>query len=479
MRIDLTATAAAPAASRSTDRRPRMGAVLAIAVMAFGSPSLTGLTRAAAAGETAADSASEMTLEIAPEEGAVAQAAPGDVPAAGGGVEIAPQPSRVAAAGTTPPEPTLGLMDYKLDRGDRVRVRFFNRFDREDLNGDYTIGDNGQLRLPKLGLIQAAGRTTAEIEAAIRDLLTSRKERPGTFTVDVVQTRPIFVTGLANRPGAYAFASGYTVLNAVSLAGGLYRSASSPEAEAVKESGRSNEYKKRLEEQLAKRARFQAQRGSRDIIMPAELKRLNPDSAGDVIEQEQAILDDLRQEKGDRRSNLQQIISLTQKEIAGHQRELSATSGRIGSREQEVRTLTRLYKRGLLKQERLDTVLQGLDSVRRDRALTSADLARARTTLARAKLELKELELVNGSTLGEKIATADAEISRLKKQIDDAGRVVTTLKQMSGIAAQDAKATYRIVRRGTNGGMTTIQANEGTPLQPGDIVDIAIRTAGG
>jgi protein involved in polysaccharide export with SLBB domain len=48
-------------------------------------------------------------------------------------------------------------------------VRFFDRFDREDLNGDYVLGEHGQLRLPRIGIFAARNKTTTELEQQLRE----------------------------------------------------------------------------------------------------------------------------------------------------------------------------------------------------------------------------------------------------------------------------------------------------------------------
>ena len=113
--------------------------------------------------------------------------------------------------------------NYLLDTGDRLNIRFYDRYDRDDLNGDYVIGESGQLRLPRVGAFNARRKTPAQLERDIRQVLEGRGEKLGYFSVDVSRCRPFYIVGLVDRPGSYPFSPGFTVLHAISTAGGLYR----------------------------------------------------------------------------------------------------------------------------------------------------------------------------------------------------------------------------------------------------------------
>ncbi len=123
---------------------------------------------------------------------------------------------------------TLVDENYRLGGGDRLRILFYDRYDRDDLNGEYVIGESGQLRLPRIGEFDARDKTRMELEREIRAVAGNRRERLGYFSIDIVQCRPFYVAGLVNRPGAYPYVPGYTVLHALTVAGGLYRSGAEP-----------------------------------------------------------------------------------------------------------------------------------------------------------------------------------------------------------------------------------------------------------
>ncbi|WP_135468112.1 polysaccharide biosynthesis/export family protein [Crenalkalicoccus roseus] len=119
-----------------------------------------------------------------------------------------------------PPLPeTTAPTTYRLGPDDRVRVTVFND---PRLTGEFRVSDAGTLALPLVGTVQAAGRTTSEVEAAIAQEMRQRGLfRDPNVAVEVTQYRPIFVLGMVERGGQFAYQPGMTVLTAVAVAGGF------------------------------------------------------------------------------------------------------------------------------------------------------------------------------------------------------------------------------------------------------------------
>ncbi len=95
-------------------------------------------------------------------------------------------------------------------------------FEEPRLSGGFRVSDTGTLSLPLLGVVPAAGATTAEV----RDRLDAEIRRRGFLeqprtAVEVVAYRAVFVLGEVERAGAFAWQPGLTTLGAVALAGGF------------------------------------------------------------------------------------------------------------------------------------------------------------------------------------------------------------------------------------------------------------------
>ncbi|WP_428395460.1 polysaccharide biosynthesis/export family protein [Lichenicoccus sp.] len=125
-----------------------------------------------------------------------------------------------------PPLPPESSAAYHLGAGDELRVITAGE---DQLSGDFHVSDAGNIAMPMLGVIKAAGMTPDQLSQEITQESESREilKNPS-VSVEVVNYRPIFVLGEVNKPGQYPYQPGMTVLTAVSVAGGFtYRAVES------------------------------------------------------------------------------------------------------------------------------------------------------------------------------------------------------------------------------------------------------------
>jgi polysaccharide export outer membrane protein len=107
---------------------------------------------------------------------------------------------------------------YTLDAGDRLRVIVFGQ---DSLSNSYGVDGAGRISMPLIGLIDARGRTTHQLQAAIEGRLRAGFLREPRVSVEVEQYRPFFVLGEVNTSGQYPFVNQMTVQMAVAIAGGF------------------------------------------------------------------------------------------------------------------------------------------------------------------------------------------------------------------------------------------------------------------
>ena len=124
----------------------------------------------------------------------------------------------------TPPSPVQIHSSYTLGPNDGVRVWVIesNEIPTEPLR----IESSGYINVPMAGRFRAAGLTTEELEAEITQRLR-RVVRDPTVSVTVTefQSRPVSVLGAVNQPGVQQLRGPKTLLEVLSLAGGLRRDA--------------------------------------------------------------------------------------------------------------------------------------------------------------------------------------------------------------------------------------------------------------
>ena len=363
--------------------------------------------------------------------------------------------------------------NYRLGGGDRLRVRFFDRYDRDDLNGEYVVGESGQLRLPRIGVFDARDKTPPELEREIRRNVESRGEKLGYFSIDIAQCRPFFVAGLANRPGSYPYMPGYTVLHAVSVAGGLYRSPLASVADSMREKRSLNETIDRLGELIARRARLEAERDNAEAIrMPKELEELEPLRAGELIASETNLLQRAREVTKRERTGLESVIQLASAEIESYKSEIARTGKRIEEQATVFDQLKTLHDQRVINQQRLFEATAALNSAQRDKQAAFAGHSRARADLEKAQKELSLLDLSASARAAKELAGTEREIERLKTVAAETRRLAATLDTLSGQGGSGQAVTYRIMRRTKSGELVFEQATETTPIMPGDVIEV-------
>jgi polysaccharide export outer membrane protein len=115
------------------------------------------------------------------------------------------------------PPPTPG--EYILGPADQIRIITFGE---EQLTGEFGVDASGDIALPLVGTIHAAGLTPRQLSSAITSaLLQSKLYQNPSVSVEVVAYRPVFVLGEVSKPGQYPYQPGMSVVTAVAVAGGF------------------------------------------------------------------------------------------------------------------------------------------------------------------------------------------------------------------------------------------------------------------
>ena len=109
------------------------------------------------------------------------------------------------------------LSSYRLGVGDKVRL---NVFGEADLSGTFEVGAAGQISLPLVGDIQAAGLDVNGLRDAASQRLSKGYLKQPKITVEVVGYRPIYVHGEVKSSGEFPFKNGLRLRDAIALAGG-------------------------------------------------------------------------------------------------------------------------------------------------------------------------------------------------------------------------------------------------------------------
>lgn len=119
----------------------------------------------------------------------------------------------VLPAGVAPPN------GYVIGPDDQLSIVYWRE---KDLSADVVVRPDGLISLPLLNDVKASGLTPEQLRVAITQGASKFVEEPTvSVVVKAINSRKVFITGMVGKPGAYALAGNMTVLQLISMAGGL------------------------------------------------------------------------------------------------------------------------------------------------------------------------------------------------------------------------------------------------------------------
>jgi protein involved in polysaccharide export with SLBB domain len=152
------------------------------------------------------------------------------------------QRDTLAGADSVPAEVSS---DYTIGPDDLLAVRVFGA---PELSGESRVTSAGEISLPLLGYVEAAGLTSPEFERKVEDLLRDSYMWDPRVSVQVVEARShavsvVYVIGDVRRPGGFPLNRGepISVIQALALAEGLQPTAAKGRAKIIRGGENGNE----------------------------------------------------------------------------------------------------------------------------------------------------------------------------------------------------------------------------------------------
>jgi polysaccharide export outer membrane protein len=123
-------------------------------------------------------------------------------------------------ASVVTPAPALVVpSDYIIGPDDILSVVYWR--DKE-MSADVVVRPDGRITLPLVSDVVAAGLTPEQLRDRIREVATKYVEEPNvTVVVKQINSRKVFISGMVGKPGAYPLSGAITVLQLLSIAGGV------------------------------------------------------------------------------------------------------------------------------------------------------------------------------------------------------------------------------------------------------------------
>ena len=129
--------------------------------------------------------------------------------------------------------------EYVLSPNDKLKITVFGE---EDLSGEFVVDATGNVSIPLIGEVRAAGTSLRAFQRNIEAQLRAGYLVDPRVSAEILNFRPFYVLGEVKNPGEYAYTSGLTLLNAIAQAGGFTPLANTS-AIAIKRLGAEGEFR--------------------------------------------------------------------------------------------------------------------------------------------------------------------------------------------------------------------------------------------
>jgi polysaccharide export outer membrane protein/exopolysaccharide production protein ExoF len=381
---------------------------------------------------------------------------------------------------------------YRLDTEDRVRLRIFEWrpaldqvYEWRALNDEYAVGMDGNVSVPMIGEIMARGRTTSELGRRLAEAMRSSigAGDPPTIAVEVVRYRPFYILGNVRLPGEYPFRPNLTVLQAVSIAGGMQREeagGSRLARELIANQGDIETLTARRRYLLAQRAATEATMANAEEI---DFSRSGLDAkdplAVAVMNQANEIYRARRADYLARLADHRTRKSFLEQEMRTIVDQIENQDAKRALASNELEFVDSLVDRRLAAVPRRMAAQRNMHELEAEKLQLQAARLRLRGEIDRVTAAVDELVKSQNSEAMTALGAANEELQTLltrtntaKRLVADASSMLVSLGLAAGPSAK-VKPIYTIVR--SNGSsQSSIVVSELQPLSPGDTLKVEV-----
>jgi len=396
----------------------------------------------------------------------------------------------VASAGATDTQaPVSDMRAYKLAPGDRITVTVFGQ---PDLSGEFLIDGAGNIQMPLVGAV-AVGQSTMDVcQQRLTDRLSEGVLNNPRVSVRVSEFRPVHVLGDVRVPGSYPFRFGMSALGAIALAGGVGLS-EVRQSVAMADLLAGEERVKVLEATrmglTVRLARMEAERLGKSTFDVHEIGDAGWRQDGGLlqrignqvgIEEIRAVTREEQDLLADGNKEHQRTIGLFERQKPKVQMEIDANNEQIASEKQllqlsreRLKTYSQLAKRGLM---RADTEIDLKRHVaEHESRISRLNGERARLDFNMGDLDVRIQDADNSRRLrmSNELRETRLRLREIDASLPAALEMLELRRSQVGLVATTGpmRNSYNILLTRGEGASPTV-IDEGTPLQPGDILEV-------
>jgi polysaccharide export outer membrane protein len=379
--------------------------------------------------------------------------------------------------------------EYRLSAGDVIEVAVAGV---PELRQRVTVQLDGSISLPLLGNLLVAGSTSSEARAKIQSALATKvfrqrttdgRERPLVIEFDevaatVVEYRPIYVHGDVSRPGEQAYRPHMTVRQAIASSGGydVVRRTSTTLREAIDLQANHASLWASFAKEQAHIWRLKSELGD-EIAFDQNFFKEAPLSQATLSEVLKVEAEHLKTRQADHereKDYLRRAVAQAEQHIAVLSNQQQKEEEGTQADAQELQRVSDLFAKGALAMPRVTEARRALLLSSTRQLQTNAQLmqiTRQRGELAR---QLEKLDDQRRISLLKELQEAGGRLSGIRAKLQAIDELIQYTSSTPTAAESRKKVEIGVFRKDENGG-TRFAANGDTELQPGDVVEVALR----
>ncbi|CCM78312.1 polysaccharide biosynthesis/export family protein [Rhizobium mesoamericanum] len=380
------------------------------------------------------------------------------------------------------PQDTLKIRVYEW------RPSTMTAFEWAPLSGEFVVSSAGNLSLPIIGTVPVSGKTLEQISETIGQRLQSEvglQKRPSA-SVEISSYRPLFVTGLVATPGKYNYNPGLTVIQALSMAGGIGSTDANViglQRDALSSRGQMRELEAERLGLLARQARVDAVlSGASSVTFPAELVSKAKDPRfSRMMEEEQSLFETRERSMMTEIDALNRAKVLANNQIAALKEKSASLAKQIELAGKDLNSVNKLVSQGLTvtaRQLGANQNVAELESRNLDVSLatlkTEQDLAKVDQDIADVHNRYRVNALTEAAELRDRFASNAEKAKTEREQLKNLQ--IRAPSAIASIAEEKDPFTFLMtINRVVDGSMRTLVVNDNDPVLPGDVIRVEQR----
>ena len=387
---------------------------------------------------------------------------------------------------------TPARAEYRLHAGDVIEISIARL---PELKQRVPVQLNGTISFPLMGTIAVADLLPSEIQAKVQAMLAAKVFRqrtsdgretsvaiePNEVIATVVEYRPIYVDGDVSKPGEQPYRPLMTVRQAVALSGGydiMRLRTSNPILESADLKG---EYES-LWTQYAKE-QAHVWRLKQELNEPTTLDQktlldvpIPPSTAQAIVGAEAQNLKARQADQQAEKMFLQQGITEANEQIKVLSEQQATEEEGNQADIADLQRAKDLFGRGTLTSIRVTDARRAMLLSSVQRLQTTAQLMQTKRQRDDLSRQIERLDGQRRSDLLRELEDATVALSIIRSKLQSVGEKL----QYAGLAKSQLargignKPSISIVRSDTKGTRTLV-ASEDDELQPGDVIELALR----